>query len=487
MKGIKAYNKMMLRGVRGTMSRFLAILCIVALGTGFLCGLLSTQPDMRTGVDRYFDDRNAMDFLIQGTQGISDENIEALKNNRHIEYAQGKYSLDMLMMDTQEESYVTRVIGEDFSDEASVNKVELLQGRFPETKGECVIEIPNKYAYEISLEEILTIDRANKNYKDLTDMLLSDTFKVVGIVRSPQFIHIYGDSSTAGDGTLVLAMYVPEEAFDMDYYTAIYATAAGARDTEIYTDPYDQLIKEASDDLETVGKEQAAARTEEIRSEAMDEYKDGLRKFKKEKAKANSKLANAESELADGRSQIEDGYEKINDGWDQINDAKKEIADGRNELEENREKIADGREQIASGREEIKENQQKINDGLSQIAEGREQIADGREKIADGKDQLKENREKIEEGWKQTEEARTQINEGRKEIADARKEIANGRKETSQARQEIAEGREQTALGREQIAEGRAQLEEGRAQLEEKDKELSYQEAQLEEAAPQIE
>ena len=71
----KTYNKMMIRGVRGTMTRFLAILCIVALGTGFLCGLLSTMPDMRVGVDRYFDEQNAMDFLIQGSQGINEENV----------------------------------------------------------------------------------------------------------------------------------------------------------------------------------------------------------------------------------------------------------------------------------------------------------------------------------------------------------------------------------------------------------------------------
>ncbi|MBR5740171.1 MAG: hypothetical protein IKX81_02630, partial [Firmicutes bacterium] len=363
MNGRKAYNKMMLRGVRGTMSRFLAILCIVALGTGFLCGLLSAQPDMRTGVDKYFDDQNAMDFLIQGTQGITDENLEALQRNSHIEYAQGKYSLDILVRDTEDESYVTRIIGQDFSDEDSVNKVVLMEGRLPETPGECVIEIPNKYAYEIALDEILTVDPLNKDYDDIIDMLTADSFKVVGVVHSPQFIHMYGDSSTAGDGTMVLAMYVPEKAFDMDYYTAIYATVNGARDTEIYTDAYDQIIDDASKDLDIIGEEQAKARTDQIRSDAMDEYNDGLRKFNKEKKKAYSKLDDAADELADGREKIEEAHEKIDDGWEKLADAKNEIADGKKELEANREKIADGRQQIADGRKEIKENEKKINDG----------------------------------------------------------------------------------------------------------------------------
>ena len=58
MKTGKTYNSMMIRSVRGTMTRFLAILCIVALGTGFLTGLLSTEPDMRAGADKYFGRNN---------------------------------------------------------------------------------------------------------------------------------------------------------------------------------------------------------------------------------------------------------------------------------------------------------------------------------------------------------------------------------------------------------------------------------------------
>ena len=290
-----------------------------------------------------------------------------------------------------------------------------LDGRFPEAEGECVIEIPNKYAYEIALGEILTIDPSNKGYDDLMDSLKSDTFKVVGKVRSPQFIHMYGDSSTAGDGTMVLAMYVPEDSFDMEYYTAVYATAAGTKDLQLYTDPYDERIDEITPDLEALGKEQAAARTDQIRSDAMDEYNDGLKEFEEEKAKAYSELDDAAAELEDGRSKIADAHEKISD------------------------------EQIAEGKKEIKVNEDKINDGLDQIASGRQQIADGREQIADGKAQIEENREKIADGREQTSEARQQIEEGRKQISEAREQIEDGRKQTSAAREQIEEGRKQTS------------------------------------------
>ena len=51
----KSYRKNILRTIRGTASRFWAIFAIVALGVGFLAGLLASTPDMRYSGDLYFD------------------------------------------------------------------------------------------------------------------------------------------------------------------------------------------------------------------------------------------------------------------------------------------------------------------------------------------------------------------------------------------------------------------------------------------------
>ena len=59
MVGLKrTYRKVILREVRFSLSRFLAIFAIVALGVGFLAGLLATTPDMRLSVDDYYDRMN---------------------------------------------------------------------------------------------------------------------------------------------------------------------------------------------------------------------------------------------------------------------------------------------------------------------------------------------------------------------------------------------------------------------------------------------
>ena len=51
----KTYRKSIARTVRSSLSRFLAIFAIVALGVGFLSGLLASPVDMRHSADDYYD------------------------------------------------------------------------------------------------------------------------------------------------------------------------------------------------------------------------------------------------------------------------------------------------------------------------------------------------------------------------------------------------------------------------------------------------
>ena len=45
-----------LRSIRSSLNRFLSIVAIVALGSGFLAGLYAASPDMFETADSYLDD-----------------------------------------------------------------------------------------------------------------------------------------------------------------------------------------------------------------------------------------------------------------------------------------------------------------------------------------------------------------------------------------------------------------------------------------------
>ena len=75
----KSYTKVVVREIRQTISRFLAIFAISALGVGFLAGLLATTPVMRVSADRYYDTTNLMDIRVLSTVGLSEEDIGTIR------------------------------------------------------------------------------------------------------------------------------------------------------------------------------------------------------------------------------------------------------------------------------------------------------------------------------------------------------------------------------------------------------------------------
>ena len=75
----KMYRKMAVRSVRGSIARFLSILAIVLVGSGFLAGLLATKPDMQRTADRYADDCHLYDIQVRSTWGLDSADVAALE------------------------------------------------------------------------------------------------------------------------------------------------------------------------------------------------------------------------------------------------------------------------------------------------------------------------------------------------------------------------------------------------------------------------
>ena len=75
----RTYNKNVIRTFRSTRSRFFAIFSIVALGVGFLAGLSATPVDMKESMERYMDDGNFYDVRVLSTLGLTDDDVQALR------------------------------------------------------------------------------------------------------------------------------------------------------------------------------------------------------------------------------------------------------------------------------------------------------------------------------------------------------------------------------------------------------------------------
>lgn len=100
----RTYRKLVLRGFRQGISRFLAIFAIVALGVGFFVGIIATAPDMRLSSDRYYDDTYMMDVRVMSTLGLTEADVEAVRNLEGIDRVWPAYRADVLLLTAQDDA-----------------------------------------------------------------------------------------------------------------------------------------------------------------------------------------------------------------------------------------------------------------------------------------------------------------------------------------------------------------------------------------------
>ena len=86
---MRAFSKDVVRSIRHSLGRFVALAAIVALGTGFYAGLRMAPPDMNLAADAYYDGTALMDVRVVSTLGLTEEDIEALRAVDGVEAVMG--------------------------------------------------------------------------------------------------------------------------------------------------------------------------------------------------------------------------------------------------------------------------------------------------------------------------------------------------------------------------------------------------------------
>ncbi len=105
----RTYRKTVLRTVKSTLSRFLAIFAIVALGVGFLAGLLSSPVDMRISADTYCDDTDLYDLRVVSTMGLTDDDLALVQNTQGVDGVLPVKDTDLVLLSEEGDSYTSRM------------------------------------------------------------------------------------------------------------------------------------------------------------------------------------------------------------------------------------------------------------------------------------------------------------------------------------------------------------------------------------------
>lgn len=381
-----AMQKDFWREIKHTKSRFFSIMILVALSVAFLSGLKATAPDMKHTGDDYLDSLHLADIQVLSTLGLTDEDIAALRAQDKIEDAEGEYVIDAFASSDSLDA-VVKVLS---LTDRGISDVLLREGRMPERADECVVEENMLSLMSISIGDTITLTSGD----DLSDALAQDTYTVVGTVRSPVYLAVERGTSTLGSGTVKAYLYLPREAFTLDYYTAAYVRVSGAAEMTAFYDEYDDYIDDVIDSLEDFGERRAILRHDELVDEATEKLDDAQKELDDAKAEADKELGDARKELADARR-------KLDDGWKEYDDGKQELADSRVKLDDAKAELEDGEQEYADG---VKKYDQAVRDyekGQKDYADGVKDYEKGAQQLADGADELEAGKEKLDEGQKQ--------------------------------------------------------------------------------------
>lgn len=381
-----AMQKDFWREIGHTRSRFFSIMILVALSVAFLSGLKATAPDMKHTGDDYLDSLHLADIQVLSTLGLTDEDIAALRAQDKIEDAEGEYVIDAFASSDSLDA-VVKVLS---LTDRGISDVLLREGRMPERADECVVEENMLSLMSISIGDTITLTPGD----DLSDALAQDTYTVVGTVRSPVYLAVERGTSTLGSGTVKAYLYLPREAFTLDYYTAAYVRVSGAEEMTAFYDEYDDYIDDVIDSLEDFSERRAILRHDELVDEATKKLDDAQKELDDAKAEADKELGDARKELADARR-------KLDDGWKEYDDGKQELADSRTKLDDAKAELEDGEQEYADG---VKKYDQAVRDyekGQKDYADGVKDYEKGAQQLADGADELEAGKEKLDEGQKQ--------------------------------------------------------------------------------------
>ena len=367
--------------MRASLSRFVAIFAIVALGVGFLSGLLASPVDMRLSADEYCREANLYDIKIQSTQGLTDEDLAAVRAVEGVSGVMPARDMDLVLTIESGESLTTRLQSipeEDLPEADRLNQLTLVEGRMPSAPGEIAVGLTKDFSGTIpAIGDVLTVNQT-ENDESVTDAL-PQTFTVVGTVRSAAYFSVEAEYTNTGTGTIGLFAYAPESCFDMDYYTTFYLSVEGAKELNSFSAAYEDKVDGVMEGLEAIQDERVQARYEEIIDEAEAELDDAWAEYEEKKAEA-------EQELADAAQELEDGWAELADAEQELADAKLEIDRGQAELDDGKDEfyraLPGYKQQIADGYSKLESSRAQLDSAQTQLDEGRAQL----EQLKAGKD-----------------------------------------------------------------------------------------------------
>lgn len=424
----KSLFKNNLKSIHKTKRRFISILVMAFLGVGFFAGLVATSPDMLDSLDKYADSSNLYDINIMSTLGLTDDDITALQALDRVENAYGIQTKDSISKIDDKES-ICKVI--EYNEK--VNTPVIVAGRNIENENECLIDpavVRTGEGAERYIGKKIVLENNDLDSDD-KPIFTKKEFEIVGIAETPVYISNERGNTSIGNGTV--SFYIlTKDVINMDYYTGVYVTAKGAKETVTNSDEYLSIINSVTSEIEAIKETRENARYKSLVDEATKKVNDAQKEFDDKQQDVEVELQDAENQIKNAENQITSSERKIQNGENELNaqieqanaqfaSAKAQLENAEKQLEvaplENAVKEAQKAELLKQKQAleaSQKEAEAKFEQAKTEIANSKAEIRKAKSKLSSSKAEFEDKKQ----------EAQDKLNEAQTKIDDAKNEIS---------------------------------------------------------------
>lgn len=457
----KALFKETLRSVKRSKARYISIIAIVALGISFFGGIKATAPDMKDTAAQYFKDNNLMDIQVISPVGFDDEDIAAIEKISGIDRVMPSRFVDGILKsdgrsigDFDGSEMTCRAFEMDFEEaenfqetgkasENYMNRITLLEGQWPDSPNECVVDNS-----KFSASEQMAI--GNKisivgDESDLSNKLAVTEFEIVGIVRTPRYVSFEHGNTNIGSGKLSTSIFIPKENFLFDYYTEACIKVSGTDNYMPFTTEYNNAIAPVLERFEAVENERLPIRVEALRAENEPKVRDGETKLAQKQKEYDEKIAQGEKQLNQLKEFAEQGEVKVNELKEKFNaslsDAQKELLNSTGDYNEQykiwrekKDELNKAKIELAyleSAKDEFEEAKRKIEAADATIKSTEKTIASLEEAVVTTQNTLDRLYESINDN-----DAQRAIEEVKATLATYQKQLADNKQKLKEAKAE---------------------------------------------------
>lgn len=260
---MRSLTKDTFREIKNTFSRFLSIMLISMLGVAFLAGIKTSAPSMRASVNAYYDEQALMDMRLLSSLGLTDEDVSAALALEDVAAAEGSYTADLFIAVDGSDS-----VAKAHSVPETLNLPLLLEGALPASAYECAIEEDLAAFLSLGIGDTIELHTEEGTYDGAVN---HGAYTISGIVQSPLYISFERGSSTLGSGRAAYYIYLPREAFALEYYTEVSVRLRGGEGLIRHSEEYEAFVDSRRPALEAFLDTRSELRYDSIYTEARRE------------------------------------------------------------------------------------------------------------------------------------------------------------------------------------------------------------------------